>query len=362
MAQLEPVLAITMGDPAGIGPEIIAKVVYSGAVKGCGRLVCFGDGDTMRRAMSEFGGGLPIRSINCMEQARPEEGGLDVFDLHNTSPDSIARGTVQAAAGAAAYEYVTKAIDLGLSGAVSAIVTAPINKEAMNLAGLHYNGHTEILAERTGATDVTMMLASGHFRVTHVSTHVALSEAVERCRAKRIQAVIRLTDSGLRMMGINEPRLAVASLNPHSGEGGYFGREEISEIQPAIDAAIRAGYRVHPIPLPPDSVFVRMREGYEFDAVVAQYHDQGHIPAKLFDFWGGVNITLGLPIVRTSVDHGTAFDIAGQGRANPASLINAIRYASKMSRSKQAIASEHQDRSPTGAGGNWGEGLSGDSR
>jgi len=328
--QTEPVLAVTMGDPAGIGPELIAKVVRSGAVADCGRIICVGDANTLRQAVGIIGVDLEVRPIARIEPSRPEDGVLEVLDLHNIPPDSIRPGVVQAIAGQAAYEYVVQAIDMALAGEVSAVITAPINKEAMHLAGHHFEGHTEILAQRTKSSDVTMMLASGHFRVTHVSTHVSLRKAVERCTSHRVLSVIRLTHHGLRMMGIDEPRLAVAALNPHSGEGGFFGVEEATQIQPAIDAAIREGFRIHGRPVPADSIFVRMREAREFDAVIAQYHDQGHIPAKLIDFWGGVNITLGLPIIRTSVDHGTAFDIVGQGRANCNSLVNAIRYASQM--------------------------------
>jgi 4-hydroxythreonine-4-phosphate dehydrogenase len=319
-----------MGDPAGIGPEIIAKVVSSGIVADCGRVICVGDAETLRHAVSVIGANLEIRTIDRIAEYRLADGVLEVLDPHNIPPDSIRPGFVQAAAGRAAYEYVVRAIDMALSGEVSAMITAPINKEALHLAGHHYDGHTEILAQRTRSKDVTMLLASGSFRVAHVSTHVSLRKAVRRCRSQRILSVIRLTHQGLQMMGVGEPRLAVAGLNPHSGEGGFFGIEETTEIQPAIDAAIREGFRVYGNPVPADSVFVRMQEAREFDAVIAQYHDQGHIPAKLVDFWGSVNITLGLPIIRTSVDHGTAFDIAGQGKANCDSLVNAIRCASQM--------------------------------
>jgi 4-phospho-D-threonate 3-dehydrogenase / 4-phospho-D-erythronate 3-dehydrogenase len=209
-------------------------------------------------------------------------------------------------------------------------VTAPLSKEAMNLAGFHFDGHTEIFARRTNTKTVAMMLASDSFRVTHVSTHCSLREAIERCKTERILDVLRLTDRALRQMGIPKPYIGVAGLNPHCGEGGLFGSEEVEQIQPAIDLALGEGLRVYPQPIPPDTVFVRMAQFKEFDAVVAQYHDQGHIASKLVDFWGGVNITIGLPIIRTSVDHGTAFDIVGTGKANPASLVRAIEFARMM--------------------------------
>ena len=220
---------------------------------------------------------------------------------------------------------------------MAGVVTSAINKEALNLAGFHYSGHTEIFAERTGTPKVGMMLASGHFRVTHVSTHCSLREAVERCVTPRILEVIHITHNALLQMGIENPRLAVAGLNPHSGEGGLFGREEIEQIQPAIDAARREGLDVYPSPVPGDTVFLRMQKNKAFDAVIAQYHDQGHIAAKIVDFFGGVNITLGLPIIRTSVDHGTAFDIAGKGVANPSSLLAAIAYAQLLSAHRPAV-------------------------
>jgi 4-hydroxythreonine-4-phosphate dehydrogenase len=245
---------------------------------------------------------------------------------------AIQPGQVQPAAGRAAYGFIIKAIDLALAGEVAGVVTAPINKEAVNLAGFHVDGHTEIFATRTKTPKVTMMLASGHFRVTHVSTHVSLRAAIERCTTARILDVIRITRRGLQQMGIADPLIAVAGLNPHCGEGGLFGSEESQQVQPALDAAAGEGMRVYPRPVPPDTVFVRMAQFKEFDAVVAQYHDQGHIAAKLVDFWGGVNITLGLPIIRTSVDHGTAFDIVGTGKANPQSMVNAIAYAAVMAK------------------------------
>ena len=326
----KPLLAVTMGDPAGSGAEIIAKVVASNAVQEIAKIVCVGDAKTMERAFAVVGQPYNVRSIEHIQQARCEPGTLDVLDLKNVDLDRLEMGRVQASAGRAAYEYITCAIDLALDGQVDGVVTSAINKESLHSAGHTYDGHTEIFAARTGSKKVTMMLAAGDFRVTHVSTHCSLRQAIERCTTERILDVIRLTHQGLKQMGIAAPRLAVAGLNPHSGEGGLFGTEEIEQIQPAIDIARSEGINVYDRPLPPDSVFVRMLERKEFDATIAQYHDQGHIAAKIVDFWGGVNITLGLPIIRTSVDHGTAFGKAGTGKANPKSLLNAIKYAQLM--------------------------------
>jgi 4-hydroxythreonine-4-phosphate dehydrogenase len=292
--------------------------------------VCVGDAGALAKALPLVGSAARLHAISDLAQAEFAPGTLEVLDLRNVDFATLQVGRVQAAAGQAAYEYVTTAIDLALAGQVSGVVTSALNKEALHLAGHKFDGHTQIFSERTQAKSVTMMLASGSFRVTHVSTHVALRQAVERVRPARIVEVIRLTEEGVRQMGVANPRIAVAGLNPHSGEGGIFGREELEQIQPAIDEARGLGYNVYPSPVPGDTVFVRMREFGEFDAVVAQYHDQGHVAAKLVDFWGGVNITLGLPIIRTSVDHGTAFDVAYTGRANPKSLINAIEYARLM--------------------------------
>jgi 4-hydroxythreonine-4-phosphate dehydrogenase len=330
MNNQRPLLAITMGDPAGCGPEVIAQVAASGIVRDLARIVCIGDASVMERAFRFIAQPAHVHGISDIGHAQDEPGVLDVLDLDNVDLAQLQIGQVQAGAGQAAYEYVTTGIDLALSGQVAGVVTAPLNKAALHLAGHHYDGHTEIFKLRTGAQHVTMMLAAGDFRVTHVSTHCSLRQAIERCTTTRILDVIRLTERGLRQMGIPAPRLAVAGLNPHSGEGGLFGTEESEQIQPAIDAARETGFDVYPWPVPPDTVFVRMQHGKEFDAVVAQYHDQGHIAAKLVDFLGGVNITLGLPIIRTSVDHGTAFDLAGTGQANPQSLIHAIRYAQQM--------------------------------
>ena len=327
---MKPVLAITMGDPAGTGAEIIAKAMASNRLQDIANIVCVGHADLMQRAFASIQQPYTIRAIQQPEQAQFAPGILNVVHVDTPGIEQLQPGMVQASAGHAAYEYVSRAIRLALDKHIDGVVTSALNKEALHLAGHAYDGHTEIFAAQTGSKGVVMMLASGDFRVVHVSTHCALGQAIERVRPERIRQVGRLTHTSLQHMGIQQPRLAIAGLNPHSGEGGLFGREEIEYIQPAIDMARAEGLNVSPQPEPPDTVFVRMQQFKEFDAVVAQYHDQGHIAAKIVDFWGGVNITLGLPIIRTSVDHGTAFNLVGTGKARSDSLINAVQYAQLM--------------------------------
>ncbi len=332
----KPLLAITMGDPAGTGPEIIAKAVGSQSVPDTTNIICVGHAALMERTFAIIKQPYTVRAITEVEHAHFEPGVLNVVDLKNIDIDTLRPGQVQASAGNAAYEYVTRAIELAMADKVDGVVTSALNKEALQLAGHKYDGHTEIFAMQTRSKNVAMMLASKHFRVVHVSTHCSLREAIERVRPERILNVMRLTHTSLRQMGIANPRLAVAGLNPHSGEGGIFGREEIEQIQPAIDMARAEGMTVSSHPEPADTVFVRMLQFHEFDAVIAQYHDQGHVAAKIVDFWGGVNITLGLPIIRTSVDHGTAFNIVGTGKAKIESLINAIEYARVLAEHRSA--------------------------
>jgi len=239
---------------------------------------------------------------------------------------------VSAKCGKAAVEYVEKATHLALEGALDAIVTAPLNKEALRLSGCPYPGHTEILAYLTGSPCVSMMLLSGSLRVIHVTAHLSLRQAIERLSQERILEAIRTAHTGIRQLGIPNPRIAVAGLNPHAGEEGLFGREDLDSIAPAVALAQKEGFQASG-PYPPDTIFYRASQG-EFDGVVAMYHDQGHIAVKMHGFDKGVNVTLGLPIIRTSVDHGTAFDIAWQGKASEASLKEAIRIALQMVKAK----------------------------
>ncbi len=334
-----PLLAITMGDPAGIGPEILLKALArEDVVQRCHPLVV-GDQRILERAMGWRG--VPSARIRTLAAPYTEEHGLgitgmpgpsagqiDLLDLGNADPDLCTVGTVSASSGRAAVEYVQHACDLCLAGTAAAMVTAPLNKDAMNQAGFSFAGHTELLADRSGAKKVTMLLVGPGLRVVHVSTHVALQEAIRRVQRDRVAEVIDLAYRGCRALGIAAPRIGVAGLNPHAGENGLFGDQEAREIMPAVLAARARGLDVSD-PQPPDTVFLRATRG-AYDIVVAMYHDQGHIPMKLLAFDEGVNVSLGLPIIRTSVDHGTAFDIAGTGQARETSLVAAIDVALQM--------------------------------
>jgi len=316
-----------MGDPAGVGPEVIAKALDRSEVWDACRPVVVGDAYWMQQAAHLVGSSRPVRVLQTPAELEGSES-LGVLDLSNVDASRLVRGQVSPEAGQAAHDYIQHAVQLALKGEVAAVVTAPINKGALHAAGVPYAGHTEMLAALCGATGVAMMLVAGKLRVSHVSTHVSLHQAIERVSLKRISRVVNLTHEALTRMGLAMPRIAVAGLNPHAGEGGLFGDEEAEIIGPAVEAA-RAQKMDITGPYPPDSVFLRASQG-EFDAVIAMYHDQGHIPIKLMGFYEGVNVTLGLPIIRTSVDHGTAFDIVGTGRADERSLVAALRLAAQM--------------------------------
>jgi 4-hydroxythreonine-4-phosphate dehydrogenase len=327
MTKKRPVVAVTMGDPAGVGPEVIAKALDRPEVWEVCHPLVVGDARWMEEATRFVNSRRPVRALGTPAEAGTGQA-LDVLDLANVDAGRLVRGQVSPEAGQAAAEYIQRAVGLALEGQVAAVVTAPINKEALHAAGLPYAGHTEMLAALCGAVDVAMLLVSGKLRVSHVSTHVSLRQAVERVSVERIIRVAGLTHQALRRMGFAAPRIALAGLNPHAGEGGLFGTEETEIIGPAAEAAQAEGMDVTG-PYPPDSIFLRASQG-EFDAVIAMYHDQGHIPIKLLGFYEGVNVTLGLPIIRTSVDHGTAFDIVGTGRADERSLVAALRLAAQM--------------------------------
>lgn len=318
-------LAVTVGDPAGIGPEI---VLMAASRLGAGaRLVAVGSCIALERARSIVAGAPALRVITHPGEARFEEGILEVVAAVGDEP--VALGQVSAAAGELAFRSVTAAVRFALERSVAAIVTTPLNKEAIALAGHPYPGHTEILAELTATTDYAMMLTAKRLRVAHVTTHVGVREALERISVERVLTTVRITRDALRRAGIERPTIGVAGINPHAGEHGLFGHEEQTVIEPAVAAAKEEGVNVSG-PWPPDTLFARAASG-EFDAVVAMFHDQGHIAVKMLGFDSGVNATIGLPIVRTSVDHGTAFDIAGSGTANPESLLEAIAMAKNMS-------------------------------
>lgn len=318
-------VGITMGDAAGIGPEIVVKACAQGLNAPC---VVYGDAGALRRAAAALGARLEIREIANVGQASGDAGRIEVVACGPALPPDLPHGKVSAAAGRAAYDYVCAAIDDAQAGRIRAIVTAPLNKQSMHEAGIDYPGHTEILAERSGTDDFAMMLANDELRVLLVTIHLALADVMARITPEAELTAMRLADRACRQMGIAHPRVAVAGLNPHAGEGGKFGREDIDIIEPAIRQARDEGIDASG-PWPGDTVFMRARRG-EFDIVVAQYHDQGLIPVKYLGVDHGVNVTVGLPFVRTSVDHGTAFDIAGKGVADQASLIAAFDLALAM--------------------------------
>ncbi|MDA8217236.1 MAG: 4-hydroxythreonine-4-phosphate dehydrogenase PdxA [Dehalococcoidales bacterium] len=320
-----PLLAITVGDPAGVGPEITVKALTWEEVYRLCRPLVVGDEGVIRKALEICGKDLKINVVSGPAEGKYELGTLDLIDLKNMDVAKLEYGKVNPMCGRAAVDYVRKGITMALAGEVDGIVTGPLNKESMNLGGYHYAGHTEILGEMTGTKEFAMMLVAGNLRIVHVSTHVSLRQAIERCKKPRVLATIHLAYNAARELGIENPRVAVAGLNPHAGEGGLFGNEDTEEILPAIEEARKEGIDASG-PHPPDTVFWRAMKG-RFDAIVAQYHDQGHIAAKVAAFETGVNTTLGLPIIRTSVDHGTFFRQAGVGTANEESLICAIRVA-----------------------------------
>ena len=325
-------LAVTMGDPAGIGPEIVIKALQHPEIYEVCEPVVFGDVTIMQRTAKRLGYDL---NVIALPKASGEESAVraaadSIMVRQATTVDleSCKLGEVSALAGRAAAESVVCGARAVLAGEADALVTAPINKEAIALGGYPYAGHTELLAEITDTKVYGMLLVSGKLRVIHVSTHVSLSSAIQRVRMPRVLECIRLGHAACVQLGISDPRIAVAGLNPHAGEHGLFGVEEIEEIEPAITEARSLSIRASG-PHAPDTVFARSVAG-EFDLVVAMYHDQGHIPVKLFGIDDGVNVSVGMPIIRVSVDHGTAFDIAGTGNARENSMLEAIRIASIM--------------------------------
>lgn len=339
----EPILAITMGDPAGIGPEIIAKTIYNTETFDICQPIVIGDPAVMRKAIEATGLDLEINVIHKISDAKNRLYVMDVYDLNLTDLDQIPYGKVSAQAGNAAFQSIKTAIELAMNKEVDGTVTAPINKEALNLAGHHFDGHTEIYAHFTGTSKYAMLLADEFLRVIHVSTHVSLREACDRVKKDRIIDVTELIVDACRQFGISNPHIGIAGLNPHSSDNGLFGWEEEKEIIPAVHALQAMGYNVTG-PVPPDTLFAKAKCG-QYDGCVAMYHDQGHIPFKVVGFeWNqetgrmesvqGVNITLGLPIIRVSVDHGTAFDVAGKGIASPDAMQLSIEYASRMAKNR----------------------------
>lgn len=332
-------IAITMGDPAGIGPEVVVKALINKAIYEKCVPIVIGDYEALQDAIQFSGLDLTLLEIKEPEDAEGRYGVVEFINLNYLKPGSWNYKENSVLCGEASFQYVIKAIAYAKEKAVSAVITAPISKESINMAGHPYSGHTEIFAEYTGTKDYAMLLASGNLRVIHVTTHCALIEACRLIRKERVLKVIKLANIACKMLGIEKPKIGVAGLNPHCSENGLFGTEEASEIIPAINKAKNEGINVQG-PESPDTVFIKCKAGI-YDIVVAMYHDQGHIPLKLNSFqWDeekgqyksvrGINCTIGLPIVRASVDHGTAFGKAGDGRANADSMLDAIEAGLKI--------------------------------
>jgi 4-hydroxythreonine-4-phosphate dehydrogenase len=339
MATRLPLLGITMGDPAGVGPEVIAKALSRADVAASCRPVVIGDRSVMAETLALLRSPLRMAAVSDVGECRFAPGTLECLDLALVDAATLPRGAVSAEAGRAAYACIEEGVRLCQAGAIDGIVTAPLNKEALAAAGHEHTGHTEILARLSGTTDFAMLLMGHDLRVIHVTTHVALRRVPDLVTRERVLRVIRLAQRTLEGLGLPKGRIAVCGLNPHAGEEGLFGDEEQREIIPAVEAARREGLAVHG-PLPADTLFSRARGG-EFDIVVAMYHDQGHVPVKTLGFnyddktgtWtglSGVNVTVGLPFLRVSVGHGTAFDRAWKGIANPDSMVEAIDVAVTM--------------------------------
>jgi 4-hydroxythreonine-4-phosphate dehydrogenase len=321
----KPVIGITMGDAAGVGPEIIMKALRDASVYANCRPFVIGDAKILERAGRVVQSELTVRSIASLSEASYAFGTVECLDL-NLLPADLPFGQVSAEAGHAAFMYLKQAIELANEGLIDAICTAPLNKEALHKGGHIYPGHTEILAELTGTKDFSMMLSAPKLKVIHVTTHVGIIDAVKMIEPERVYKVIRLAHETLQRAGYAKPRIAVCGINPHAGENGLFGYgEEDEKVVPAVERAQKEGIEVVG-PLPADTLFFRTTRG-DFDIVVAMYHDQGHGPVKVLGLEAGVNITVGLPIIRTSVDHGTAFDIAGKGIADDQSIKEALRQA-----------------------------------
>ncbi|MFC5713187.1 4-hydroxythreonine-4-phosphate dehydrogenase PdxA [Thalassorhabdus alkalitolerans] len=319
----KPVICMTMGDAAGVGPEIIMKVLTDSEVyEWCHPLVV-GDAKILQRAGEIVGSNMLINSIQSVNEARFEVGKVDCVDL-DLLPEDLPFGEVSSKAGDAAYRYIEKAVELAKNKEIDVICTAPLNKEALQKGGHKYPGHTELLAHLTDTKEFAMFLSSPKLKVIHVTTHIGLIDAVKSIKPERVYNVIKMANDTLVKAGIKEPRIAVCGINPHAGENGLFGYgEEEEKVLPGVKKAQEEGINATD-PLPADTLFFRAVRG-DFDVVVAMYHDQGHGPIKVLGLESGVNITVGLPILRTSVDHGTAFDISGKGIADEASLKEAIR-------------------------------------
>lgn len=343
--ELKPIVGITMGDPASIGPEIALKALLQPEIYEICRPILVGDAGVFNLIKDRLAIDVQLNAVQNVGDALFEFGRPDIYDLKNADLSQIEFGQISAMAGNAAFEAVRKVIDLALSGDVDATVTGPINKKSINEAGHHFAGHTEIYAQFTNTKRYAMLLVEDNMKVIHVSTHVSLRQACDLVKTDRILEVTELLHNGMIQLGEKNLKIGIAGLNPHAGDSGLFGTEDDLEILPAVEEARKRGYDVEG-PVPADTMFAKAATGY-YGGVVAMYHDQGHIPFKLSGFkWNsekqqmdsvkGVNITMGLPIIRTSVDHGTAFEIAGKGVASADAMILAIQSAVQLHNHRNA--------------------------
>ncbi|MDF2036725.1 4-hydroxythreonine-4-phosphate dehydrogenase PdxA [Cytobacillus oceanisediminis] len=335
MSQTKPVVGITMGDAAGVGPEIILKSLADAEMYEISNPLVIGDKKILERAKSFVDSGLVIEAVNAehLNEIPYKHGVVHCLDL-DLLPEDLPIGQVSPEAGNAAFQYLAKAIEMAKENRIDAICTAPLNKEALQKGGHMYPGHTEILADLTNTKDYSMMLSAPNLRVIHVTTHVGIIDAVKMINPERVYHVLKLAHDTLKKAGIESPKIAVCGINPHAGENGLFGYgEEEEKVIPGVEKAQAEGIDAIG-PLPADTLFFRAVRG-DFDIVVAMYHDQGHGPVKVLGLDAGVNITVGLPIIRTSVDHGTAFDIAGKGIADEKSLMEAMRQAVELAPKKK---------------------------
>ncbi|MEM2073767.1 MAG: 4-hydroxythreonine-4-phosphate dehydrogenase PdxA [Nitrososphaeria archaeon] len=335
MPYRKPVIAITMGDPAGSGPEIILKALRSEEISKRASFVVYGDFNVFKRAAEIVNAkDLKLIKINDISQCTDAPFHVNIFDLNNVDLSKLVYGKPSVLGGKASYEAIVEAVKSALTKRVHAIVTAPISKESLNMAGYNYPGHTELLADLTSSKYVKMMLVAGSFRVVHVTTHVSLRNAISLIKRENVLKTIKLTHENLiELFGLEDPKIGVSGLNPHAGESGLFGDEEINEISPAIQEAVSQGIKVSG-PYPPDTVFYRAYYNRQFDSTIAMYHDQGHIAVKMVGFMEGVNLSLGLPIIRVSPDHGTVWGKAGKGTASEGATLEAIKLAIELSSKK----------------------------
>ena len=321
----KPIMAITLGDPAGIGPEVLAKALSNKEIYDMCRPLVVGESETTRAAFNLIKKPVKLHPVQKASETIGQFGTVDILDMHNLNWKEVKYGQISAECGKASMEFIEKAMQLCLAKEVTGMVTPPINKEATMLAGYPGLGHLEYLAKATGTKSYATMLATGNLRCVHLTTHFSLKEACDKVKKDKVLDMIKLTDTSFQQWGFGKPRIAVAALNPHAGEDGMFGKEEIEEINPAVKEAQKLGMDVYGA-VPADSVFNAAISG-RYDVVVVMYHDQGHIPVKVHGFEKSVSVALGLPLLRTAVDHGTAFDIAGKGIANHESMEEAIRTA-----------------------------------